>query len=127
MEQKSTRPLILVVDDEEDLLNLMEITLRREGYDVHLCPGGHTLEKCMESNRPDIVLLDIRMAGVDGGEICRNLKSDPETSDIPIILFSANDNIEKIARECGADDYLIKPFEPSVAREKFKNILATHH
>jgi CheY-like chemotaxis protein len=127
MEQKSTRPLILVVDDEEDLLDLMEITLTREGYDVELCPGAQDIEQRVRCNKPDIVLLDIRMNGVDGGEICKHLKSDNKTKDIPVILFSANDNIEKIAKECGADECLLKPFQPSVAREKFKKVLAAKH
>jgi CheY-like chemotaxis protein len=70
-----------------------------------------------------MILLDIRMDGVDGGEICKKLKNNEATRQIPVVLFSANHDIERIAFDCGADDCIVKPFNPVLARETFRKVL----
>jgi DNA-binding response OmpR family regulator len=84
--------------------------LEDAGYDVQTTNNGHT-EKCVLAYLPDVILLDIWMSGIDGRNICRDLKSKKKTADIPIIMISANKDTEKIAREAGADGFINKPFE----------------
>jgi DNA-binding response OmpR family regulator len=117
------KPRILVADDDEDLLMLMEIKMKSEGFVVEISPNGEKIFDIIEAHRPDIILLDITMRGVNGGEICKHLKTDNKTKDIPVIIFSANHNIEKIASECGADDCIVKPFNSITVRQKLLNIL----
>src|SRR5687767_9216880 len=108
------QPSILVADDEEDLLTLINTTLCSEGFKVFISPNGKNIRRLIDENHPDIILLDIRMRGVNGDDICKMLKSSDETKHIPIILFSANHDIERIVEECGADDCLLKPFDKSI-------------
>ncbi|MBC7949095.1 MAG: response regulator [Chitinophagaceae bacterium] len=125
MEKANTRkPRIIIADDEADVLMLMEVILSREGFDVEVSPNAENLMDKVTRQPPDIILLDVRMQGVDGEAICKQLKTDRKTKKIPIILFSANSDLEQIASNCGADDILRKPFRADVAREKFNRILA---
>ena len=117
------RPRILIADDEEDLLMLLEKVLSKEGYEVETLLNAENLIEQVRDHPPDILLLDIRMQGKNGGELCKELKNDYQTKDIPIILFSANDDIDEIARECGADDCLVKPLNPVLARQKFRKVM----
>jgi CheY-like chemotaxis protein len=105
---------ILLIDDDKDLLLLMSGKLRREGFDITISPNAEDLATLLAINHPDLIILDIHMEGVDGGEICQMLKSNPETSGIPVIMFSANDNIATIATECGADSFISKPFDSKI-------------
>lgn len=113
---------LLVVDDEEDLLQLMQLTLRAEGYGVRVSVNGDNLLDIVSKEPPDLVLLDIKMEGVDGGTICRLLKHNNSTNKIPILLFSANDNITTISKDCGADGFIRKPFEAGELREELNKI-----
>jgi CheY-like chemotaxis protein len=101
---------ILIADDDPGILDAVGILLEFEGYEVCSTPDGATL-LTIENEFPDLVLLDIWMSGVDGRDICRQLKQQPHTSDIPIVLLSASKDIEQSAIESGADDFLAKPFE----------------
>jgi DNA-binding response OmpR family regulator len=112
MNSTERKPLLLVVDDETDLLHVMKITLGRKGYLVKTSPNADNLLDMLYNEPPDVLLLDLHMSGVDGGTICQLLKHNISTSGIPIILFSANDNIEAIARSCGADGCIPKPLNP---------------
>jgi CheY-like chemotaxis protein len=114
---------ILIVDDEKDVLFLVKLILSREGYEVNVSLNAEGLREIITHSPPDIILLDIVMNGIDGCQICRQLKANPHTEQIAVILFSANHNIEQMARDCGADDCLIKPFSLPAAREKFKRFL----
>jgi DNA-binding response OmpR family regulator len=115
---------IIVADDEEDVLILIERVLAREGFEVQISPNAENIMDLISNNPPDMILLDIRMDGVDGGEICKKLKKNEATSQIPVVLFSANHDIERIALDCGADDCMVKPFNAVVARETFRKVLA---
>jgi len=84
--------------------------LEDDGYEVRTTFDGQT-EIIVPQYLPDIILLDIWMAGMDGRKICANLKANPLTKHIPIIMISANKDTQKIAKEAGADDFLAKPFE----------------
>lgn len=121
----STRERILVVDDEEDLLELVNYNLSKEGYRVQ-CVG--TGEEALEEARhtsPDLIVLDLLLPHVDGLEVCRLLKSDPKTAAIPIIMLTAKSEEADVVAglELGADDYLTKPFSPRVLLARIKALL----
>jgi two-component system alkaline phosphatase synthesis response regulator PhoP len=121
----NTRERILVVDDEEDLLELVNYNLTKEGYRVE---GVGTGEEALAAARralPDLVVLDLLLPHVDGLEVCRLLKSDPKTAHIPIIMLTAKSEEADVVTglELGADDYLTKPFSPRVLLARIKAIL----
>lgn len=101
---------VLIADDDQSILDATRLLLEYEGYEVTTVCDGDEL-KDLGDDLPDLILLDIWLSGSNGGELAKYLKSQEKTKNIPIILFSANRDIEKIAKESGADDFLIKPFE----------------
>ena len=117
------KPTILVVDDDIDVLMLLKIKLKTEGLDVRISPNGENILDIITQNRPILILLDIHMDGVDGGTICHLLKFNESTGKIPVIMFSANDDIKSITTQCGADGYISKPFDLKTMKESFERIL----
>ena len=101
---------ILVVDDNPAILDALRIMLEEEGYEVETTVDGATL-KDLKEHLPDLLLLDIWMSGVDGRDICKALKSSAATKQIPVIMISAAKDIEQIAKDSGADDFISKPFQ----------------
>jgi len=103
---------ILVVDDDRDVAQSIELSLRRRGFRVTLAHSGVEALKTLRRYRPDIVILDILMPGMSGLEVCRHLRTDPNTVELPIIFLTARgqeqDRIDGL--RAGADDYLSKPF-----------------
>lgn len=101
---------IIVADDDNDIVNVLTIMLEDAGYEVRSTDNDHLL-KMVSDYLPNLLLLDIWMGGMDGGDVCKHLKSQKTTKDIPIILISANHDTQKIAQEAGADDFIAKPFD----------------
>ncbi len=102
---------ILVVDDDLDTLEFVKTLLEFEGYDVETAANGQDALTTVSTTIPDLIILDVRLPGMDGYEICRRLKSQPDSRAIPVIIYSASFNhVEEKAREAGADDFIIKPF-----------------
>ncbi len=101
---------ILVADDDEEVLNVLDIMLKTAGYSVTTMIEGEEVLSIKE-NFPDLILLDILMAGIDGRDICKHLKNQASTKHIPIIFISANKDTEEIATHSGADDFIYKPFD----------------
>jgi DNA-binding response OmpR family regulator len=120
------KPIVLVVDDEEDLLFLVELTLKQEGFKTEISPNGADMMDLITQNHPDIIVLDIHMKGIDGGTVCQLIKSNTSTADIPVIMFSANENIANISKQCGADGYITKPFSGEKFKDVFFDILKKH-
>jgi CheY-like chemotaxis protein len=114
---------ILVVDDDEDVLILMKHTLQLQGYNTAISPNGENMMDIITQSPPDMILLDIHMKGIDGGTICQLIKTNKTTANIPILMFSANENIATITRQCGADGYIKKPFEAVKFKETVQHIL----
>jgi len=113
---------VLVADDDPAILDVMRMMLEFEGYEVTTTPNGATILQ-MDSGLPDLLLLDIWMSGTDGRELCRRLKLNEKTKNIPIVLVSASKDVEHSAREAGADDFIAKPFEMNELLQKIeKNI-----
>jgi DNA-binding response OmpR family regulator len=103
---------ILVVDDDPRLLHVVSMYLGIEGYEVDTAPNGEEGLRLLEHNRPDLVILDVMMPGIDGLEACRRIKSNPETRTIPVVLFTAlsrTDDVEN-GRAAGANRFINKPF-----------------
>ena len=119
------KKIVLVADDDDDLLQLVKMQLQQAGFTVQLSLNGHGIIKMAVDGHPDIILLDIAMDGISGGDICKKLKNQDETSQIPVIMISANDNIEDIATSCGANDFVRKPFNVQVIKEKITQFV--HH
>ena len=101
---------ILVADDNPAIVDALKIMLDEEGYEVETTVDGTTVQN-MKEPLPDLLLLDIWMSGVNGGDICKLLKSAAATKHLPILLISATKDIEQIARDSGADDFISKPFQ----------------
>lgn len=116
---------ILVVDDEEDILELVEYNLARSGYGVLSVTTGEDALRSARAESFDLVLLDLMLPGVDGLEVCRVLKNDPQTSSIPILMLTARGEETDIVAglEAGADDYVTKPFSPRVLLARIKALL----
>ena len=116
---------ILVCDDEPYILMALTDAVEMEGYEcVTAINGKEALEKARET-LPDLIMLDIMMPFMDGFEVCRELKADAATRDIPVIMLTAKSqqvDIQK-GKDAGADDYITKPFRPSTLRKKFNEVL----
>jgi CheY-like chemotaxis protein len=108
---QSKQKKILVVDDEPDILEFLQELLEQEGYTVAITDKAEYLEKLDDGGLPDLILIDVLLAGKDGREIVKQLKSQEETRHVPVIMFSAHPRAEEIARAAGADDFVAKPFE----------------
>jgi len=105
--------VILVVDDNRDNLRLLSTILSDAGYGVRVAMNGEMALESVNSTPVDLILLDIRMPGVDGYEVCRRLKSDEKTKDIPVLFISAAKEIEEKVKSfsVGGVDYISKPFQ----------------
>lgn len=104
---------VLIVDDEPVNLKMLFAFLKREGFKVRLADSGAAALKVLATACPDIILLDVMMHELDGFEVCRRIKADPATADIPVIFMTALDNLEdKVTGfKVGGVDYITKPFE----------------
>ena len=113
---------ILLVDDDPNIVQLVRLYLEKEGYEVETADRGDTAVDMFRKNPPHLMLLDIMLPGIDGWEVCREIR---RTSNIPIIMLSAKgETFDRVlGLELGADDYIVKPFEPKelVARIKAVN------
>ncbi len=105
---------VLVVEDERDVADLIRYNLTKEGYDVVVAPTGSDALKQAREVHPDLVLLDIMVPQLNGWEVCRRLKQDVETKNIPVIMVTGRveEGDKVLGFEMGADDYVTKPFSP---------------
>lgn len=116
---------ILIVDDEEDVLELVRYNLNRGGYHIETASSGEEALTKARKRLPDLVILDLMLPGIDGLEVCRQLKRDTKTDHIPIIMLTAKGEEADIVSglELGADDYVTKPFSPKVLNARVRRIL----
>ena len=116
---------ILVVDDEEDILELLRFNLSREGCQVSCASSGEEALRLVQSEIPDLVVLDLMLPGIDGLEVTRRLKSDPNTKHLPIVMLTAKGEEADIVTglELGADDYVTKPFSPRILVARVRAVL----
>jgi two-component system alkaline phosphatase synthesis response regulator PhoP len=116
---------ILVAEDEPDIRELLAFTLKYGGFDVVTAANGLEAVEQAEKNKPDMILLDVRMPRMTGYEACKVLKEKPETKDIPIVFLSAKGQEAEVERgiEVGAVDYILKPFAPDTLISQIKKLL----
>lgn len=120
---------ILIVEDEESLLKLESILLTTKGFVVQGVANGIAAMEAISDHPPDLVLLDVMLPGLDGFEVCRQIKGNPETRHIPVILLTAKKSPEDLARgkEVGADQYITKPFKSSMVVAAIEELLAKNN
>jgi CheY-like chemotaxis protein len=102
---------ILVVDDGEEMLEGIRIVLEDEGFNVLALTDTENIKEKVRKFGPSVVLMDYMMPVMDGGKITELIKKDEKLSSIPVIMFSASQQVEKVAYEVGADDFIAKPFD----------------
>ncbi len=118
---------VLVVDDEIPIQRIVKFNLEKEGYDVSLADNGKKALESVKQSRPDIILLDVMMPEMDGYEVCKALKQNKSTKNIPVIMLTARgqESDEKKGLDAGADDYITKPFSPKKLMELVREKLAS--
>jgi two-component system, OmpR family, alkaline phosphatase synthesis response regulator PhoP len=119
------RRRVLIVEDEKDIRELVRYNLEREGYTVAEAESGDEVSEAVRRERPGLVILDLMLPGPPGLEVCRALRVDPATADLPIVILTAKaaeaDRI--IGLESGADDYVTKPFSPRELTARVRAVL----
>jgi len=116
---------ILIIEDDKDILELVKYNLNKEGYNVLTALSGEEGLELLKTKRPDLIILDIMLPGIDGFGVCRLLKGEPKTAHIPIIMLTARGEESDIVTglELGANDYITKPFSPKVLIARMRVIL----
>jgi DNA-binding response OmpR family regulator len=104
---------ILVADDTPAILDVLRQMLEMEGYDVVTTPDGQEVLRLLDAEQPDLLLLDIRLSGCDGRDLCRHIKQQATLCQIPILLMSAYQDMQQMEAQSGADGSLQKPFQMS--------------
>jgi DNA-binding response OmpR family regulator len=120
------KPRILIVDDDPVIVRLLQINFRLEGYEVDAASRGEEALLKVREHRPDVVVLDVMMPGLDGWEVARQLKANPAVSHIPVIFLSARAQDEDRQRgyALGVDEYVTKPFDPAQLVEIVRRALS---
>jgi two-component system phosphate regulon response regulator PhoB len=116
---------ILVIEDEEDILELIRYNLEREGYRVVCAESGEKGLEIARRQRPDLLLLDLMLPGLDGLEVCKRLKTDSSIATLPIVMVTARGEEADVVTglELGAEDYVTKPFSPRVLVARVRAVL----
>jgi len=122
---KMPKERILIVEDEEDILELERYNLEREGYRVSTVMSGEEALKIIKSQEFDLVILDLMLPGLDGLEVCKKIKNNPDFGETAIVMVTAKGDEADIVTglELGADDYITKPFSPRVLLARIKAVL----
>ncbi len=116
---------VLVIEDEEDILELIRYNLDREGYRVVCAESGEKGLEIARRQRPDLLLLDLMLPGLDGLEVCKRLKTDSAAASLPIVMVTARGEEADVVTglELGAEDYVTKPFSPRVLVARVRAVL----
>ena len=116
---------VLIVEDDPDIVDILSYNLKQADLKVTSVPDGSSALAEVKRRLPDLILLDLMLPKVDGLEVCRLLKSDPETKNVPIIMITAKgEEVDRIVGlELGADDYIIKPFSPREVVLRVRSVL----
>ncbi len=116
---------ILIVEDEKDIAKMLEYNLNKEGYRVFAVRDGEDALDASFKEHPDIIILDLMLPGIDGLEVCKELKKEAKTAAIPVIMLTAKsqESDKVLGLELGADDYVTKPFSPRELMARVKAVL----
>ena len=120
-----TKQTVLIIEDEPSLQDILTYNLEAQGYHIAVFGNGIDGLEAIRKRMPDIVLLDIMLPGMDGLEVCRHLRSDPVTKNIPVVMMTARgEEIDQLVGfQMGADDYVTKPFKIRILIERIKSLL----
>jgi two-component system alkaline phosphatase synthesis response regulator PhoP len=120
-----TKKRIVMIEDEEDIAALIKLQAELSGYKLHVEVDGINGFRAIEREKPDLVILDVMLPGENGLDVCRKIKANPETKNIPVIILSAKGEELDIVLglELGADDYVPKPFSPKILFSRIKAVL----
>ncbi len=120
---------ILIVDDEQDIIELVDFNLKKEGFRTITASTGEEVLRSVSNKPPDLIMLDLMLPGLDGRDVCRRLKQDERTRNIPILMVTARTEDSDIIAglELGADDYITKPFSPKVLIARVRAVLRRSH
>jgi DNA-binding response OmpR family regulator len=114
---------IIILDDDEDIGNVLKMMLEYKGYNVTLVDRVDKVNATLATNQFQLMILDMLIAGENGCDYCRILKSGSEFSTLPVLMFSALPEGKKLAKEAGADDFISKPFQMNDMLEKVKEMI----
>jgi DNA-binding response OmpR family regulator len=103
--------LILIADDDKGIVEVTKIVLEEAGFATIVAHDASSVLETIKTSRPSLLLLDIWLAGENGAALAKKLKKDKNTKQLPIIMISANNNVEQMAKDSGADDFIAKPFD----------------
>ena len=120
-----SKGIVLVIDDEEDLIELVRYNLEKEGFSVLGSVDGESGVSLAVAQKPDVIVVDLMLPGMDGLDVCRMLRAEAGTSHIPIIILTAkaSESDRVVGLELGADDYMTKPFSPRELTARIKALL----
>ena len=126
MMTEANKRQVLVIEDDSAIAEVLEYNLEREGYDVERSSDGRDGLRVARSGMPDLVILDLMLPGIDGIEICRELRSDKATKNIPILMLTAKseETDQIIGFSVGADDYVTKPFSVKVLMQRVRVLMS---
>ena len=121
-----TKKKILIVDDEKQLVSLVGLHMKMSGYEVLSANDGEEALVIVKEERPDLIILDLMLPKIDGWEVCKRLRAEGSMGNIPVIMLTARSESEDKLKgfECGADDYVTKPFSPRELVARVKRVLA---
>ena len=102
---------ILVIDDNEDILHMLKTMLELKSYKVSIRDNAEDIKETISDVKPNVIIMDMLLSGMDGRDVCRELKKNPSTSNIPLLMISAHPNAQSTCLEAGADYFLSKPFD----------------
>lgn len=116
---------ILIIDDEEDLVNMTAICLKRWGYEPIKAFSGREGIEILQEKKPDLIIIDLKMPNVSGYDVCENIKLNNKLNNIPVIISTASVtfDIKKLLGQTGAKDIVIKPYDNQDLKKKIKNLL----
>lgn len=120
---------ILVVEDDQEINELVGAYVQIAGYGYSAATDGATAIRSAREFHPELIVLDLMLPDTDGYEVCKRLKSQPETRDIPVLMLTAlaGEEDRRKGRECGAADYMTKPFDPDELMGKIKTMASSNH
>ena len=118
---------ILVADDEQEIRDLLDNFLKEQGYEVILAADGEQALQLAATENPQAIILDVRMPGLDGLEVCKRLKENEETKFIPVIFITGFEDNKLDALDMGADDFVNKPFDMIELAIRVKSVLRIRH
>ncbi len=117
---------ILVVDDDKEVREILSFVLKQNGFEVVVASNGSQIQPMLLQRIPDLILLDVMMPGEDGYHLCRDLRQNPLTQHIPIMIMTAHaeDIYQRLSQDVGASQHITKPFHPLALAEKVKALLS---